>query len=200
MNQATSPARLGRHLFHLVAISATALLALAIPEPTYRLLIGSGALLALSLDLARLRIGRLNRLFIRWLGPVLKASEAAEITGATWLLVAAYGSLYLYGPPVTTHVLLFVAVGDPAAALVGRRAPGPRVKGKSPAGTTAFVIAALAVWAALPAAGLGSWSWAGVIAAVAAAIVELLSLPPDDNFTIPLSAGGAMTLANWWLA
>jgi len=34
-----------------------------------------------------------------------------------------------------------------------------------------------------------------IVGAVSAAIVELLPIPVDDNFTIPLSSVGIMTLA-----
>lgn len=91
--------------------------------------------------------------------------------------------------------LLFVAVGDPAAALVGTRFPGPRFWGKSPSGGVAFVAAALAVWAVLCAFGFGQWSWAIIVGAVGAALVELAPLLVDDNLTVPLIAGAVMTLA-----
>ena len=91
--------------------------------------------------------------------------------------------------------VLVVAVGDPAAALIGSRCPGPRVWGKSPLGILAFVAASLAVWAILAGAGYGAWSWAVLITAVIAAVVEFLPLPLDDNLTVPLIAGGFMALA-----
>ena len=34
--------------------------------------------------------------------------------------------------------------------------------------------------------------WALLAGAAVAGLVELLSLPPDDNFTIPLASGAAM--------
>lgn len=164
------------------------------------LLLGGGALLSLALDAARPRVGPLNRLFLRLWGPILKESEAAEITGATWFLIAAFFAFYFYGPQTAIPALLFVAVGDPAAALVGARSPGPRFWGKSPVGATAFIAAALAMWAIFVAAGLGGWSWAIVIAVVVAAAVEIAPIPLDDNLTVPLIAGAVLTLANAWIA
>ena len=49
--------------------------------------------------------------------------------------------------------LLFLALGDSAAALVGKRTPGPRVFGKSPGGTIAFIAASWAAVGVLVAAG-----------------------------------------------
>lgn len=186
---------MGRRIFHLVAASGTTLLSLAIPEHPYMFLIGSGALLALAMEASRLRSPRLNALYMAVFGPILKQSESAEITGATWFLIAAFFTFFFYGPEIALPVLLFVAIGDPAAALVGARFPGPRFWGKSPGGGFAFVAAALAVWAIICAPGYGQWSLAVIVAAVVAALVELAPLPVDDNLTVPLLAGAAMTLA-----
>ena len=158
-------------------------------------LIGSGALLAIAMEASRLRSPRLNALHMAVFGPILKQSESAEITGATWFLIAAFFTFFFYGPEVALPALLFVAIGDPAAALVGSRFPGPRFRGKSPSGIVAFIAASLGVWAMVCAFGYGTWSWAIVIGAVVAAAVEFTPVPIDDNLTVPLLGGAAMTLA-----
>lgn len=184
----------GRRVFHLVAASFTTLLFLVIPEHAYMLLIGGGVLLSLAVDVARQRATLLNRMYLGVLRPILKQSESSEITGATWLLIAAFFAFYFFGPQVAIPVLMFVAVGDPVAALIGPHCPGPRLWGKSPFGIAAFVAASLAVWAILAAAGVGAWSWAVVITAVIAALVEFAPSPLDDNLTVPLIGGGFMVL------
>ncbi|MXZ90570.1 MAG: hypothetical protein F4W95_13020 [Chloroflexi bacterium] len=189
------PPPVGRRIFHLLAASGTTLMSLVIPEHPYILLIGGGALLALGMEASRFRVGVFNRLFMLVFAPILKQSEVSEVSGATWFLIAAFFTFYFYGPEVALPVLLFVAVGDPAAALVGTHLPGPRFWGKSPSGGVAFVVAALAIWAVLCALGFGEWSSAVIIAAVIASLVELSPLPVDDNLTVPLIAGAVMTLA-----
>lgn len=189
------PPPLGRRVFHLVAATGATLLSLVIPEHPYLFLIGSGALFALAMEASRLRSPRLNGLYMAVFGPILKQSESAEITGATWFLIAVFFTFFFYGPEVALPVLLFVAAGDPAAALVGSRCPGPRYWGKSPGGIVAFVAAALGVWAIVCAAGYGQWSWAIAVAAVVAAAVEFAPTPIDDNLTVPLLGGAALTAA-----
>ena len=189
------PPPLGRRVFHLVAATGTTLLSLVIPEQPYLFLIGSGALFSLAMETSRLRSPRLNRLYMAVFGPILKQSESAEITGATWFLIAAFFTFFFYGPEIALPVLLFVAVGDPAAALVGTHFPGPRFWGKSPSGIVAFIAAALGVWAIVCAAGYGQWSWAIVVAAVVAAVVEFAPTPIDDNLTVPLIGGAVLTAA-----
>ncbi len=184
----------GRRVFHLIAASCTTLLVLVLPEPAYMSLVGGGALLSLAVDVGRQRTGFFNRVYMGIFRSVLKPSEATDITGATYLLIAIFFAFYFFGAEVALPVLMFVAVGDPVAALIGPRCPGPRLWGKSPVGSLAFVAASLGVWAILVSAGVGAWSWAVVITAVFAAGVELTPLPLDDNLTVPLIAGGFITL------
>ena len=101
-------------------------------------------------------------------------------------------SFLFFGPEVAVPALLFLSLGDPVAALAGRRMPGPRVWGKSPGGTAAFVIVALAVVAVLVGSNAIDYHWGLWLGALIAGLVELASVPPDDNLAIPLVAGAAM--------
>ena len=147
---------------------------------------------SLGLDLARFRISWLNRRFVLWLAPLLKHDESRRFTGATYLLIGSLLAFLLYGSEVAVPVLLFLSVADPAAALVGRRMPGPRVLGKSPLGTVAFVAVALVVSAVLIGSDAIDYHWGLLAGALIAGLVELAPVPPDDNATIPLVAGAAM--------
>ena len=186
---------MGRRIFHLVAASGTTLLSLAIPQHPYMFLIGAGALFGLAVEASMFRVGPLNRLFMLVFAPILKESEVSEISGATWFLIAAFFTFFFYGPEIALPCLLFVAIGDPAAALVGGQLPRPRFWGKSPGGIVAFIAAALGMWAIVCAAGYGSWSLAVAVTAVVASLVEFTPTPVDDNLTVPLIGGGVMTLA-----
>lgn len=144
------------------------------------------------MDLTRFGIGPLNRVYLRWMAPLLKSDEESHITGATYMLIAAVLVFWLYGRDVGIVVMFFLSLGDPAAAIVGRRMPGPRVWRKSPGGTAAFTAVGAAVVGALLAFGAIEYHWALWAGAVIAALVELSGIPPDDNLTIPLIAGTAM--------
>lgn len=194
MNRSSVAIPVGRRVFHLIAASCTTLLVLVLPEPAYMTLVGGGALLSLAVDVGRRRTDYVNRIYMGIFRSVLKPSEATDITGATYLLIAVFFAFYFFGPEVALPVLMFVAVGDPVAALIGPLCPGPRLWDKSPVGSLAFVAVSLGVWAILVAAGFGAWSWAVVITAVFAAAVELTPLPLDDNLTVPLIACGFMLL------
>ena len=189
-----APPSVWRRIFHFFAASVTALLALVVPLHEYMLIIGGLALLSLAVDTGRLRMGAMNRFLLRIFNPLLKTAEEGEITGATYVLIAAFFAFYFYGAQVAIPVLLFLAVGDPVSALVGMRSPGPKFWGKSPVGSVAFVAVSLIAWAILVALGYGAWSWAIVITAFIAAGVEFMPTPVDDNLTIPMVSGAHLLL------
>ena len=149
--------------------------------------------LALVLEGSRLKLPRVNRTLVAWLKPFLKDNEDHRPTGATYIALAALVAFLAFDKPVAITALFFLSLGDPVAALVGRRAPGFRVMGKSPWGTLAFFAVAVAVVGVLTAGDVVSFHWGLVAGAGVAALVELAPAALDDNLTIPLISGGAMT-------
>ena len=189
-----SPPPFARRLFHLAATSAVPLVAFVLPEPLYTHALGIVVLAAVALETLRLRHPASNRLFLRVFSPVLKRSEKSKVTGATHFAVAAYFCFLLFGHAAAIPALLFHVVGDPAAALIDRRAPGPRLQGRSPIRMAAYVATGMVVWAVICSLHLGEWSLAVFAALVAAALVELLPSPVDDNLAAPLIGGLALYL------
>ena len=189
-HSATPPG--ARRLFHIIAGSSIPLAGIFVSETAMIWALAFLAAGGLGLDLVRFRVGWLNRLFTRWMGPLLKADEAGHITGATYMVIAALVVYLLYGKDVAIPVMFFLSLGDPAAALVGRRMPGPRVLGKSPLGTVAFIGVGAGAAAVLMGANVIDHHWAIWVGAAVAGVVELASLPPDDNLSVPLLAGTAM--------
>ena len=185
---------IGRRLFHVVAGSSIPLAGIFFSETVIIWALAILAAQGLVLDLVRFRVGWLNALFMRSMAPLLKEDEAGHITGATYMLIAALIVFVLYGKEVGIPVMFFLSLGDPAAAMMGRRMPGPRILGKSPGGTAAFIgVGAIAVAVLLAADGIDH-HWALWVGVAVAGVVELVSIPPDDNLAIPLLAGTAMFL------
>lgn len=192
-NQSARPP-LPRRIFHALVGSTVPIAGIFAPLPEGVAALAVLAAGSLALDLARFRVSELNRLFMRWLRPLLKSSESNRVTGATWLLLAAALAFLVFDREIAVAALLFLAWGDPAAALVGRPMPGPRVFGKSPAGTVAFITVSLLAAGILVWAGFMPWHWGFAAGAVTAGLVELLPLPGDDNLWVPLAAGAVMQL------
>lgn len=193
VNQSAGPP-LPRRIFHALAGSTAPIAGIFAPLPELAVVLGILAAGSLALDLARFRVAGLNRLFMRWLRPLLKSSEGNRVTGATWLLLAAALAFLVFDREIAVAALLFLAWGDPAAALVGWPMPGPRVLGKSPAGTLAFIGVSLLAAGVLVGAGFMPWHWGFAAGAIVAGLVELLPLPGDDNLWVPLAAGAVMQL------
>ena len=164
-------------------------MAIFLPDYLPAIFTGVLAVASLALDIARFRLAWLNRFFLKWFNVLLKREESQRITGATFLLIAACLCFLVFDKPVAVAVLLFLSLGDPAAALVGRPMPGPRVLGKSPMGTVAFVGVSLLVLGLLSVAGITEFSGLLVFTALIAGLVELAPFPLDDNLTIPLISG-----------
>ena len=181
-----------RRLFHLIAGSSVPVAGIFAPEDGMVIALAVLAAGGLLLDLLRFRISWLNQAFLRWLAPLLKPEEGHRITGATYMLIAALIAFYFFDTTIAVAAMMFLALGDPAAAMVGRRTPGPSIWGKSPGGTAAFVAVALLVVAVLGGAGAVDYHWGLLVGAAVAGLVELTPLRLDDNLSVPLVAGAAM--------
>lgn len=188
----TSSPPVWRRLFHVIAGSSIPLAGIFVSETAMIWALAVLAVAGLVMDLARFQLGWLNRIFTGLLAPILKADEAGHITGATYMLIAALLIYVLYGKEVAIPVMFFLSLGDPVAALVGRRMPGPRILGKSPLGTAAFIGVGAGAAAILIATDSIDHHWAIWVGAAVAGGAELASIPPDDNLSVPLLAGTAM--------
>ena len=189
---AGEPPQVWRRLFHLVAGSAVPAIAIFAPQTGFLIALTALAAGSVALELTRFGVGPLNRTYLRLMAPLLKSDEASHVTGATYMLIAGAVAFWTYGPDVAVPVMFFLSVGDPVAAIVGRRMPGPRVLGKSPGGTAAFFAVSAIIAALLVAVGAIEYHWALWAGAAIAGLVELAGIPPDDNLTIPLITGTAM--------
>ena len=149
--------------------------------------------LALLLEAARLAHPGLNRLLVGWLRPLLKESEGRKITGATYIALSALVAFLVFDKPIAITAFFFLSFGDPVAALVGTRIGGIRLYGKSPYGSLAFMVVALATAGVLSGTGVVSFHWGLAVGAAIAALVELVPSGLDDNVTVPLISGAAMT-------
>ena len=183
-----------RRLFHMAAASLFPILALFLEKRTFLpLLLAVMALFVLA-DVARLRLVRLNLWWGKLFGPLLRQGEERRVTGASYILLGTLGVFVLFSRDAAVLAVLFTALGDPVAAMVGIRFPGKPIFGKSLWGTAVMVVVGLAVAGAMHVAGVIDFRWAIAVGALVAGIAELLPIPLDDNLRVPLLAGAAMSL------
>ena len=183
-----------RKLFHVLAGSSIPVTGMFVSSLTmiYVLSVVSG--LSLLLETARFTSPTINIGLVRFFKPLLKPTDAHEVTAATYMVIAGLGCFLLFDKSIAIAVLLFLSVGDPVAALSGNRMPGFRIGKKSPVGSASFffitVCLSLILWSTTTTYPL----WTLIIGGAVAAVVELTPIPLDDNATIPLISGAAISM------
>jgi dolichol kinase len=162
--------------------------------------LGAALAAALAVEAARFRSARARAWFARLVGTLLREHEHAGWSGATWMASSYLLAVALFPRDVAVAAMLAVALGDAAAAVVGRwaaerraaRAPAaPASRRKTLVGSAACAVVTAA--GALLVAGLAPL--ASVAAGVAAAAAERPRVGLDDNLRVALAAGGAAWLA-----
>jgi dolichol kinase len=182
-----------RRLLHVVTVSSIPVAILIAPTELMQWSLVAGSVAAVILELLRGLLPWANDLAIRYL-PFFKPFEQYQVTGATFMVLGATATYFAFGTDVTVLALLFLAVGDPLAALIGRRDHYVRFFGKSVVGSAAFVLGATTVGVLVAQHPDIPLAWWLVPGAFSAALAELLPLPVDDNLSVPLFAAAVMTL------
>ncbi|MGB7061533.1 MAG: diacylglycerol/polyprenol kinase family protein [Candidatus Zixiibacteriota bacterium] len=157
---------------------------------------------AIMIDIVRLRKLPLHGFLNRLLGPVLRDHEEEDFAGASYILSASFLSILLFHKSVAMAAISFIILGDIAAALIGRRFGKTKIPWsltkvnpfgndrKSLEGSLSCLFMCLVVAMVIPHLPL----WIGIVGAVTATVAEGVSLPVNDNFSVPLLSGLCMQL------
>ncbi|MCP4685063.1 MAG: hypothetical protein GY867_06385 [bacterium] len=174
--------------YHFLASDKTSMLCVMIPA----------VLLMIAIDIARLR----NRGFWRNVaaplaGRMVRGHEVAgDFTGATYILISVCLTVALFEKNIAIAALAFIIVGDTFAALIGRKLGRHRFGRKSVEGSLGCLLGTAIVALIVPDVPLA----VGLTGAVVATVTEALSTQIDDNISVPIVAGLAMTLLTSILA
>ena len=185
----------GRKFYHL--FGGLGLLSLYYLLGRQRALICYGLLIAvvLAADITRLRIPAFNQFIQTRFSSFIRKNEANKLTGTAPYILGIGLTLLLYRTEIATAAICFLAFGDVAATAVGEQYGRTKISGeKSLEGTLAFMAAAVTVGFLLPLAGMHLPHGIVLAGAIAAAGIELVPLPVNDNLVIPLVSGGVMEL------
>ena len=179
-----------RRVFH-----ASSGLALALAPPVLGLdrpgvLVVVGLLLggAVTIDLVRLRIPELNRLFFRILSALASPREARRPASSTWYLVGVLLTYALF-PAWALAAVLVLGLADPAASVIGRQWGRVSVgKGSVEGAAVFFLVSSLVL------AGTVGGVIRPILVAAVVTCVEILPISLDDNLTIPLVVAGSLAI------
>jgi dolichol kinase len=182
---------------------ATHMGALVIPAGYYLLGLSRGTMLwvmvpvtaaMILIDISRLRRWRFWTGFAARIGGrmVRQKEEDGDFTGATYILLSTCLTVALFEKTFAIAALAFIVVGDTFAALIGRKFGRHKFGGgrKSVEGSLGCLLGTVLVAVLTP----GLSDYAGLVGAAVAAITEGVSFDIDDNISVPIVSGLAMTL------
>jgi dolichol kinase len=150
------------------------------------------------LDLLRLRLPKLNEAALKVFGPVMRKDEINRASGNTFYVLGLLAVVIFLPKPIALLSILYLAIGDPAAAIIGtmwgrRKIPGTRKSVEGGLGNFALCFVATVLFSTLYLGLAFDHSLLfGLIGGLIAMLVEALPLPFDDNFSIPTLAGGLL--------
>lgn len=193
------PTNYSRNLFHIGSALTALVVILLAPSQGY--LIAASAALCLtawSLEIARRFRPDLNDRLMGFFGKVAHVHERYRVNSSTWYVTALLILAVATPKAVAALAVVVLGIGDPIAALVGRRFGKTRLRaGRSLEGSLGFVLSAslgsLVVAAMMMPGGIGRWALIAMGAGFAGAVAEVFSTKLDDNLTIPLAVAAAVT-------
>ena len=147
--------------------------------------------LCIIFDILRHKVAWVKSLFTLFINSMLRGHEQeGKLTGATWVMIGAVISIILFSKPVAIIALIFMSLGDSAAGLIGQRYGKHKIWNKSWEGFFGGLFVCIIVgmnYSLLP-------MTISLSGAVAAMVMEILPIPLDDNFKIPLGSGAIMMM------
>ena len=196
------PTNYGRSILHLAsAMTSLLLVELVFSANSLIWLAGAACAAGWAMEIGRKRSPRFNDFLMSFMHHVAHPHEWNRVNSSTWYTVALLGLALTRQTWICAIGVVVLGVGDPLAALVGRRWGRIKlVNNRSLEGTTTFILSAgLAGFAALlifhPEFGRSTSLAIAFAAAVAGGLAELYSHSLDDNLTIPLASASGGILA-----
>jgi dolichol kinase len=145
---------------------------------------------ALAVEIGRHRSDRARTVFHSAVGSLLREHEWRGPSGATWLILALLVAAVAFPRDVAIAAMCAVALGDAAAAIIGRAVARPAVQRKSFVGSAACFAAS-----AIAARTIAGFAWReALIVGVLAALAERPRRPLDDNLRIVIAVGCGILL------
>lgn len=139
-------------------------------------------------DILRLKNAEMNEKIFNYLRAIILEKDRNQLNASTYFLLSSFITILLFKREVAVVAILFMSLGDPAAAITGNRFGKTAIFGKTLEGSLGCFIFCFFV------SLLFFDIWVSLAAALAATLIELLPLKLDDNLLIPPVSGAVLTL------
>jgi diacylglycerol kinase (CTP) len=143
-----------------------------------------------AIDVLRFGTGWGKSLFRTFFGQLAGRKEEEGPNASFFYAVSLLIAVLLFEPLIAMGAIISLAVGDPIAGIVGTMFGRIRVRGKAVEGAIAnLAVSYLLIQLIVPS------PWIALAGALAGAAIELLPIPKvDDNLSVPIVSGLAMTI------
>ena len=146
------------------------------------------------IEIFRTQVLFLSNFFKKYFFIMMRDSEKkGEITGATWVFAGSLLTIFLVPKPYCILALLFLAVGDTFAALIGMNYPFLKIGSKTLSGSIACFVTCC-ICGLLFSFGLDKI--VVIFGAFMATVAELSFTKINDNLSIPIISGLSMYFVN----
>jgi dolichol kinase len=181
---------LARKGLHLLSTVVPVAYALGLPRAIVVWALVFALAIALAVEVGRSRSHRARRVFHDTVGGLLREHERHGPSGATWLVIALLVSAVFFARAVAIAAMCAVALGDAAAAIIGRAVARAGTHRKSFSGSAACFAAS-----AISARAIAGFVWPeAIIIGILAALAERPRRPFDDNLRIVIAVGCGILL------
>ncbi len=182
-----------RKLIHLSSLAVPALYVFVDREWIVALS-ALGLVIAIAVELLRLKSGNFRRQFERVFGSLLRLPEHAHLTGATYLVLGFLLTVLVFPRQEAIFGMCVTGLADAAAALVGRNlGRHPLLRGKTLEGSLAFWLISWLVASLLFPLPL----WLTALVALVLTFGELFWQYSTDNLFLPLAGAGLIWLVHF---
>ena len=181
---------LARKGLHLLSAIVPASYAAGVPRSIVIGVLAFALAAALAVEIGRSRSARARTVFDARVGTLLREHERRAASGATWLIVALLAAAVCLPRDIAIAAMCAVALGDAAAAIVGRGLARTATQRKSFGGSAACFAAS-----AISARAIAQFTWReALIVGILAALAERPRRPLDDNLRIVIVVGCGILL------
>lgn len=194
VNNNNLPDKPWRKLWHLAGGLFFPILAFFIPREALLITVGVITGVSVIWEITRLASPGVRLWSFKNLRILLKREDQIQPTGTTCLLLASLLIFLLFEKYIAITSLLFVAIGDPIASAVGKKYGKHAVSRKTLEGSLACLMSCFLIGILMNRLNPALTLTVATGGAICAAIVEMLSIHVDDNFTMPLLSASVMAL------